>query len=123
MCAVGSRSAGRSFTPASWAQHRAKRKLVSFPRGSHTNKASCSGEELFLFLRLERNVSGVGEKLGKEEEYQVLNTSVPHTAGQLHEASPYLDTAVEPNAKAQFRKRFYESRDCDPKTEPLLVLT
>lgn len=32
------------------------------------NKASYSGEELVLLLRLERNVSGVGEKWGRRLE-------------------------------------------------------
>lgn len=48
--------------------------------------------------------------MGKEKVYQVLNTSVPHTAGQLHEASSYLDTAVEHNAECNSENNFIRAR-------------
>lgn len=88
------------------------------------NKASCSGEELFLILRIERNVSGVSEKVGKEVgdilslKFRPLSST--YTARFMrHLPVNDLDTAVEHNTKAQLRKQFYKSQDCDPTTELL----
>lgn len=67
------------------------------------NKASYSGEELVLLLRLERNVSGVGEKVGQEVG---AVASLQHEDGRFTQHLPVREfhPAVEQIAKAQFRK-------------------